>query len=495
MTTVHVCGRRRAATAVLMCALFACSPSDLVNTDPPTGEGSIADPDAMKNETVALDLYKGVINKFRAATTGTSPSGYIGVYVVMTGMLGDELNAGKTSAVFQDTFNGFTIVDSRAMTPTDVGSIAAGYDNVWRQLQGVRIQAMNALGAVRKYAPNAPKDYAGHLFALWGMSEVMLSNFFCSGIPLSTVQFEGSFAYAPGSTNQEVYEHAIAMFDSALANAPDSADIRNLASVGKGWALLNLGRLAEAAQAVASVPDDFIYKNLHSTVITTTSGAANFTFSRFAVTPLLMGTVSDREGVHGLPYRSSNDPRTISPQARAADPTITGNLALFIPERWSKPKGGSTPIVMASGVEARLIQVEAALKAGDPSWLTILNKLRTDGTTAADGSFNPGTGAIVFTSVGGTLPGLAPLTDPGTPESRLDLLFQERAYWLFLTGRRMPDMRRLVRQYGRTQDQVFPVGSYPAGPAGAYGSDLNAPAPPTEAAYNPQYSGCFDRQA
>ena len=53
-------------------------------------------------------------------------------------------------------------------------------------------------------------------------------------------------------------------------------------------------------------------------------------------------------------------------------------------------------------------------------------------------------------------PGLDPLTDPGTPEARVDLLFSERAFWLFTRGTRLPDLRRLTEQYGRLVEDVFP---------------------------------------
>jgi hypothetical protein len=32
--------------------------------------------------------------------------------------------------------------------------------------------------------------------------------------------------------------------------------------------------------------------------------------------------------------------------------------------------------------------------------------------------------------------------------------------WMYLTIHRWGDMRRLIRQYGRTQDKVFPTGTY-----------------------------------
>lgn len=488
-----------ATLALISGTLVGCS--NLVDVDPPTGFQTPADPEGFNNEAGAREMYRGVLNKFREATSGRiTPGGYI----VMSGMLGDEINAGRINTATAGGFTTTTIVDGRSMTPGDPNN--GGFEGVWRQLHGVRVQAMNTIGALRKYGPNQPKDFTGHSFALWGMAEVMLANFFCSGIPLTTIQFEGAFDYAAGSTTQEVYEHAIAMFDSALANAPDSVHVRNLAKVGKGWALLNLHRFAEAAQVVADVPTDFVYKNFHSTEVINSTGTPNFTSSISATAPhgiANMGTVSDLEGGTGLPYRSSNDPRTLSPQVFPAQPA-SGNAIVYKPSRW-RVNEGNTPIIMASGVEARLIEAEAALATGSAAWLQTLNALRTTGSfTTAPNPSNPalvdttwatGSGAVLFTSVGAPITGLRPLEDPATADARVNLLFQERAYWLFLTGRRHADMRRLIRQYNRSEVDVFPQGAYPAGPVGSYGKDVNAPAPGAEQLYNQSYAGCFDRQA
>lgn len=484
-------------------ALVAPGCSDLIETDPPTGVGATTpDPDAFNNEQGALELYKGAVNKFREATSGRiTPGGYI----VMSGMLGDELSAGRFNTPTNNSFTSTTLLDSRRMSGTETGSLA-GYEEVWRQLHGVRMQAMTSIEALRRFGPNHPRDLTGHLFALWGMAEVMLANFFCSGIPLTTVDFEGSLNYAAGSTTEEVYRHAIAMFDSALANTPDSVNYQNLAKIGKGWALLNLGEYDAAAQTVATVPTDFVYKNLHSHAVVNAVGTPNFTAGISTSTPHQisdMGTVADREGGVGLPYRSSGDPRTISPEVRAAVPS-SGEDVVYKPARWMVD-GGNTPIIMASGVEARLIEAEAALAKGNGEWLNILNRLRTEGTYTIepvpgqpgveDTIWALGAGAVLFTSVGAPIVGLPLLEDPGTPDGRVDLLFQERAYWLFLTGRRHADMRRLIRQYGRPETTVFPQGAYPAGPIGSYGTDVNAPAPASEMVFNLKYKGCFDRQA
>jgi hypothetical protein len=70
-------------------------------------------------------------------------------------------------------------------------------------------------------------------------------------------------------------------------------------------------------------------------------------------------------------------------------------------------------------------------------------------------------------------PTLAPLADPGTASARVALLFRERAFWLWGTGHRLGDMRRLINQYGRTQDQVYPSGAYHKG--GTHGPDVVFP--------------------
>ena len=82
---------------------------------------------------------------------------------------------------------------------------------------------------------------------------------------------------------------------------------------------------------------------------------------------------------------------------------------------------------------------------------------------------------------------------PGTAAGMEDLHFRERAFWLFSTGHRLGDMRRLIRQYGRGSETVFPTG--PFWKAGAtYGVDVNIPVPFDEQ-NNPEFQSCIDRTA
>lgn len=149
-----------------------------------------------------------------------------------------------------------------------------------------------------------------------------------------------------------------------------------------------------------------------------------------------------------------------------------------------------------------MIQAEAALRQGGNEWLVALNALRTDNTytldAAGDTVWNAGTGGVK---------GLKPLEDPALlplPQGktafdvRVDLLFRERAFWLYFDGHRQGDLRRLVRQYDRDAESIYPSGFY--GPSGEtlnvrYGGDVTIPVPKSESSLNPFYNGCLHRGA
>jgi hypothetical protein len=93
----------------------------------------------------------------------------------------------------------------------------------------------------------------------------------------------------------------------------------------------------------------------------------------------------------------------------------------------------------------------------------------------------------------GITPAIAAMpTSPTTQSAAVDMLFKERAYWLWLTGHRLGDMRRLIRQYGRTAATVFPVGNIRYRPGQTYGNDVNLVIPFNER-NNPKFKGCLDR--
>ena len=488
--------RARAQIAALLLCLLAggvgaCSPDRVLGDKPLPPD--VPDPTQTHTAAGAIAAYHGALVTLRNAFAGNEQS-----YVPVSGLLTDELRYGDLGQI--GSLNGPMLVDSRFM-PEDpgVGSdaiTASPIIEVYGLLHKVRGQAREARGALLAYAPDSSPSLVGHLDAVEAYADVFLADLFCSGVPLSTLDFGGDFTYAAGSSTEEVYAQAMALFDSALAVSTDSEAVMNLARLGKGRVLLALGRYAEAAQAVADVPDDFRYALQYSNTGPAQDHALDLSNRSFVFGDMggefngsMPLTVADTEGGNGLPFLSSRDPRSAS---------VVVDTNRYGHARWrlaSLPADGSGSIVLASGVEARLIQAEAALQAGGADWLAMLNALRNDGTfdTRPD-SADPAQTDTLWHAGSGGVPGLAPLSDPGTPDERLSLLFQERGYWLFLTGHRQGDLRRLVRAYGRQQQYVFPIGTYP-GAYNTYGTDVTAPIPGAERISNPLFTGCRSRGA
>lgn len=463
-----------AATLLFLAVNVAgCSPDRLFGTSLPP---NIPDPGLTHTAAGAVAAYYGALVLFRGAVGGNQNS-----YIPVSGLFADELGAPPQ---FVGAFSEKLLVDSRDLPDGYLGTINS---DAYSGLQTARGQAQEAIGLLRAYDPDS-LALIGHLDVLRGYTEVYLADLYCSGVPLSTLDYNGDYTAKPGSTTEQVYTAAAALFDSAAALAADSTRILNAARVGEGRVQLALGNYAAAAQAVAAVPDRFQYALHFSDVIGTSQAPGgslpnvNFTWFDFeSGRGDLLVTMVNSEGGNGLPFLSSGDPRT----PWVANGGISDNGAPLL-----RPANldSVSSIVLASGVEARLIQAEGALHSGDPSWLTILNTLRTDGTydtVGTDTLWHAGTGGVA---------GLAPLADPGMESPRVDLLFHERGFWLFLGGQRQGDLRRLVRQYGRQSTSAYPSGFYP-GAKGSYGTEVSLPIPPAEQSSNPLFTGCLSHGA
>ena len=252
-----------------------------------------------------------------------------------------------------------------------------------------------------------------------------------------------------------------------------------------GRAVLDTGGFAAAGALAATVPTNFVYREEHSETTDRENNGVfngNFPDQRYAV--------ADSEGGNGFPFRSIADPRT-----RWFDPGIPGFDGLT--ELWTQQRYGSrkTSITVATGVEARLIQAEAALHAGDTlaggQFLAQLNEPRTNAVERAYFDPSPFDPADTTTAPIGPLAALT-TADITTAGGTVNLLFAERARWLWLTAHRLGDMRRLIRQYGRPANTVFPTGPYFKVNFATYGTDVNFPVPVTEK-NNPNFSACLDR--
>lgn len=441
-----------AVAAALVALAAACNTDKILSvTDP-----DVARPGSLTGASAIPTIRAGAVGDFGVAFDG-APGDL--EQVTLTGLLSDEL-------INTETFPTRIEVDQRSITLTN-GSLTPVFYNINR----ARASAERAIAA---YQANAklPSDSTGYpeVLSLNGMVYVLLAENYCSGVPHSTLNADGTFTFgSPLSTNQ-MLDSAIAKFTAALAVAGSAktATFTNLASIGLGRALLDKGDYADAATAVASVPATFQYLYAHSS----TSGRQNNGTWQYTVSVARFGE-ADREGTNGLPFQSEGNLRTAAmPDYRVAD-TLNhsgtqpgkGFDGSTINYTQMKYPAINSPDVIADGVEGQLIQAEAALNAGNPAGaLVILNGLRANAAVLALRGYPAGS--------------LPPLTLQPTQAAQVDQLFKERAYWLYLTSHRVGDLRRLIRQYGRGSETVFPTGPYFKG--GNYGADVSVPVPQAE---------------
>jgi hypothetical protein len=427
--------------------LAACNSDTLLRSNNP----DVIDPGQLGTAQGASALYSGAIGDFAVAADG---SGATGVGLVEAGAwFSDEARFGGTPPEVKQ-------MDLRA-----VRKEANAWQNMYLNLHRAREAAERAAAALAKFDATDPR--IGEMYALSGLVHILLGEHYCSGVPFGTTVPE--LQYGDPLTRDQIFQRALSRLDMAkavVANNTSAAGVAvaRLEAVLRGRALVNLARFAEASTAVASVPTSFVYQVAHGTATTRQN---NFMFTDIFTADRL--SVSDREGTNGLNFASAGDPRI-----PVEIPTTNGGLSRFdnvTPMvRFLKYNSLSAPVVHASGIEARLIEAEAALNAGNPVlWLSKLNEARS------------------------AMSSLPVLVDPVTPAARVDLMFRERAFWMFMTGHRTGDLRRLIRQYARSAETVFPTGPYHKDNL-VRGTDVNIIIPISEE-NNPKFKGCLDRNA
>ena len=434
---------------ILILPLAGCQ--DLLEVDDP----DIVTPENLQNDLGLETLRNGGLSQFTQAWTGGGA--VADNFVLHSGLLTDEWVASGTYPTRQE-------VDQRSIQ-LDNGTLEA----MFLRLHQARADLERAAVAINENSVDASADeripemqvHAGYMYI--GFAEN-----YCSGVPFS--ETVDSIFFGEPMTTTEMLEQAVGFFDDVISHPAALPDHVDLARIGKGRALLGLDRPSEAAAAVSDISDDFVLHLWHSNAAARTRNGVwemNVSAGRWSA--------ADAEGVNGLPFRSADDPRV---PWSLVGMGFDGVTELYEPGFFH---GRLDRVPLASGVEARLIEAEADLRNGQVTdWLDKLNALRADFAVY---------GALLYPD--NPLSGsLAPLTDPGSAAAREDMLFSERGFWLHSTGHRLGDLRRLVRQYGRAIESVYPSGAYFKG--GAYGVDVNFPVPQQEQ-NNPNFTQCLDR--
>jgi len=475
----------RAAIALSMAGVFAVTACEdaLEVTDP-----DVVDADNVTSPEAAEGLRVGAFARLSNMTSGGEST------LHFPGLLGDEFRSGDTFVQRDET-------DKRALK--EEVTVVSG---MWYDVNRARTAANQAISALNEFPPVAasllPQNQSsiGQMFWVRGFAETAIAENYCNGTPISSFDLKGSvITYGNPESNAQVYARALGSFDSAatLPGATLRGDtVRILARIGRARVLMNLGRFNDAATALATgpaIPSEFRFRIFHQQAVTGTATnqlwALNNSGRRYVV--------ADREAGVGLNFASSGDPRI--PVCRGNDTACrtfgVTNAVSFDNNFGATPRIGGPfyvqlifptrddDVSLVTGVEARLLEAEAQLRGGNAAWLITLNALRAGFQTLKDPSNT--------TTAAATLP---PLTDPGTQATREDLLFRERAFWLFGRGHRLADMRRLVRPvaqggFGRPVASVYPSGMFFKG--GNYGDNIAIPVPQNER-NNPNFQGCTD---
>jgi hypothetical protein len=375
-----------------------------------------------------------------------------------------------------DTFLERNETDQRAIQSSN---------SVWGQVyimaHRARGYTRDAAAALAKSIPSQPGEQ-GEMWFIMGFAEKEISQDFCNGTPFS-VTSGGVPTYQPGITNAAGFALAITHLDTALSlsGGTDSVAprVKQAALVAKAQTLVDLGRYADAAALVptTAVPTSFQYAETFSQATTSNeiwSLNASQSSARYVV-----GDSFDLKGRinNALPFASAKDPRVpISGGSTSnAAQTSIDKATPWVGAFWTVR---TQPIVVVSGVDARLIEAEAKLNTADyAGMMSILNALRAS---------PPNLGPIAPAA-------MSALPTPTTKDDAINVFFREKAFWQFGRGQRLGDLRRLIRQYGRPADQVFPTGTFHKG--GTYSNDVNAPVPDIEKNGNTLFSGCIDRNA
>lgn len=458
-----------AAVVAGMLFLGACDVNkELLQPEQP----GVISPGAVNNATAADALWAGALQQWNKVMNGSptnSGSNQEGLWN-WEGLFTDEIRS-------VDTFSQRNDDDQRNEATND--ALLTTIYNGAQQTRGRARDAINALLAYDKSATGS--QHVGEMYLAMGYIEMQLSAVFCNGIPFGET-VNGVPQYTKPVTDADGSKLAISRMDSAVTylTGTDSAtlNIKYAALVTKARAqvdlAVDLADYAGAATTVNGIPTSFQYNFNYSKPGTFDNEwwVEGPNVKRYSA-----GDSIDIAGpiLNAIPFAELNDPRvSVTNMGLVAE---DGHSVLWQVNNW----GQDDAVPAISGIDARLIEAEAQLQAGSISgMMTILNALRT--SPQVIGVFK--------------VPAMAALATPADLNTATNLFFREKALWQFGRGYRMDDLRRLVRQYGRSQDQVFPTGGFTRNgtPSGQFGSQVAFPVPDYEKT-NPNFHGCIDTKA
>lgn len=239
--------------------------------------------------------------------------------------------------------------------------------NVWAPLSLAIASNEDVLDILDRAGVGAGDINAARSALYSGFALVLMAESFCEGV----------MRVGPPMTTAETLDSAIVRFDRAIqeataATGDEAVRIANSARVGLARAYLQKGDYAEAARAAEPVPSDFEHYAIYVDDASARSRAGNSVFARTASTSLVVPDA----------YRELGDPRI--PFADGGRMAQDGQLYFYMQQKYP---GYDAPIRISSGLEARYIEAEAALKLGDsaPALALIAERRAVGGQPAFGG--------------------------------------------------------------------------------------------------------------
>ncbi|HWZ58842.1 MAG TPA: hypothetical protein VNW46_07655 [Gemmatimonadaceae bacterium] len=404
------------ATAALCIGCDARQP--LVVKDP-----DVATPGSANGPSAIPFLRIGTLADFAIAFAGAADqanNAHEGISN-LGGLFTDELTA-------YDTFNNRTALNTRLAVSGNLS-----LSGVFGNLGLAHNDARRVLGLYAKFAPGTSGQ--AEMYSIDAYIYILVAEHFCSGQPFSLLDIAtGTVTNSAFLSTTQMLDTAVAEFALATTAATAAGDATqlNLAALGTARAQLDLGNVTQAAAAATAVTPGFIYQIFESS-----NSLRQFNGIFFFNTGFQAFSVAQLKNGNGLAFALGGDPRISG--TLAANPVGSNGLGPFYLN--SKYPAASAAVTLADSTEAQLIIAEADIMGGGyAAGKAIEDRLRS----------HVGLGALPNVGGGGT-------------QAEILQLLDERGFWMWVTGHRIGDWRRVVRNYGFPIGSVFPTGTHEFG--------------------------------
>jgi hypothetical protein len=400
----------------------------------------VFDPDVVSPEDVSdpasLDVaVTGVIGDLQFALDD---------YVLFSGLFTDEF-------ILAGTFPTRIEIDERRM----LFSNATHNDDLYERLHVSRFSADNLAVSAQALVgnPDADEDLVRVAIAQGQFAgayvRMLFAEAYCQSIFGGNNEEDPSFESSPVDPDARM-QGAVSLFQSAQASATVAglSDLAAAARVGEARAQMFLGNYAAAAAAAASVDDGLEYESFYSSNDPSQYNEV-YAFTYFDSEQLRWtvgnGLLTTRWNEKFAFFDEWVDIGLIAVDVdpvvfRAFDGSVTEHVSLQLiypppgplgePQQPPSPAGQSSPIFLATGYEARIMEAEAAYRAGDLAGAAaLINSRITTGDNPHGKVFAP----VDFTG-----------------DFASDIVEIGRAYsaGMWLTGHRLGFMRRVLRNDG-----------------------------------------------